>query len=141
MIKYGIIPPERAGPQYVDRAKERRQLHQQPSKPRQGVQGSKGNFKQSQKPSFQQEVEDEQKEAAPSKAAAMMSRMGWSAGQGLGADNSGTAAPIETALYAQGVGLGAAGGKMGDAVEEAERLTKGEYNSKDKIRERFEALS
>lgn len=38
-------------------------------------------------------------------------------------------APIATDMYVQGVGLGAQGGKIGDAVDEAERNTKGAMGS------------
>jgi hypothetical protein len=43
------------------------------------------------------------------------------------------------------VGLGAQGGKVGDAVEEAQRQTKGSYadflnKTRDKAKERFESM-
>ncbi len=37
-------------------------------------------------------------------------------------------APISQDIYVAGVGLGAQGGKLGDAVVEAERNTKGRYD-------------
>ncbi len=53
--------------------------------------------------------------------------------------------PIETNMYVQGVGLGAAGGKVGDAVLEAERNTGGGYRAfqertREGAKERFERL-
>lgn len=71
--------------------------------------------------------------------------MGWSAGEGLGAQGTGMVAPVATDLYVQGVGLGALGGKVGDAVEEAGRNTKGDYalfaeRTRDRVKERFDRL-
>ena len=82
----------------------------------------------------------------PSKGASLLGKMGWSAGEGLGAQGTGMTAPIATDMYVQGVGLGAQGGKIGDASEEAERNTKGGYGdflerTKDKAKERFERMA
>ena len=82
---------------------------------------------------------------APSKGASLLGKMGWAAGEGLGAQGKGMTAPITTDMYVQGVGLGAQGGKMGDAAEEAERNTKGGYGdflerTKEGAKERFERL-
>ncbi|KAK5117449.1 hypothetical protein LTR85_008834 [Meristemomyces frigidus] len=57
----------------------------------------------------------------------MLQKAGWTAGQGLGSGDGsmGRAAPIEQMVYAAGVGLGHEGGRVGEAVEEAARLTKG----------------
>ena len=54
-------------------------------------------------------------------------------------------APISTELYAEGVGLGMEGAKLGDAAEEAARATKSDYKAfvgmtKDKARERYEKM-
>ena len=54
-------------------------------------------------------------------------------------------APIATDMYVAGVGLGAEGGKVGDAVEEAGRSTRGSYSeflekTRDKARGRFEEM-
>ncbi|KAI1497913.1 hypothetical protein F5X99DRAFT_395324 [Biscogniauxia marginata] len=125
---------------YRDRAKERRMAHNQPSKPkphlpRKNVPGPK--------------EPDEAKEASVkptiSKGAGLLAKMGWSSGEGLGAEGSGRTSVIETTAYTPGVGLGAEGGKIGDAAEEAARATKNDYadfvsKAKDKARERYERM-
>jgi RNA-binding protein 5/10 len=88
---------------------------------------------------------EEEKPAVPSKGASLLGKMGWSAGQGLGAQGTGMMTPIATDVYAQGVGLGAEGGKRGNAIVEAERNTKGGYEAflertKDGAKARFESL-
>lgn len=80
--------------------------------------------------------------ASSSKGAALLGKMGWAQGQALGANGTGMAAPIETNLYATGVGLGADGGKIGDALEEANKNTKDSgrayiQNAKEKARARY----
>jgi hypothetical protein len=82
---------------------------------------------------------------AMSKGAALLGKMGWSAGQGLGAEGTGRTEAIQTELYAQGVGLGAQGGKRGDAVEEANKSTGGGYaafvaDAKERAKRRFESM-
>lgn len=82
----------------------------------------------------------------PSKGASLLGKMGWSAGEGLGAQGTGRTETIATDMYKQGVGLGAQGGKIGDAVDEADRNTKGGYGdflerTKDKAKERFESMT
>ncbi len=82
---------------------------------------------------------------APSKGASLLGKMGWSAGEGLGAQGTGVTASIATDMYVQGVGLGAMGGKIGSAEEEAERNTKGGYaefaeRTRDRAKERFEKM-
>ncbi|KAI9778278.1 MAG: hypothetical protein M1839_008303 [Geoglossum umbratile] len=125
------------GPQYRDRAKERRSAFNQPTRP--VSEPNPGKVKQM-----------AEKEAAdpppPSKGAALLNKMGWTEGAGLGAQGTGMLAPIPTEMYVQGVGLGAAGGKLGDAVEEATRKTRGGYSeflerTRDKAKERFEGMS
>jgi hypothetical protein len=80
-----------------------------------------------------------------SKGAALLGKMGWSTGAGLGAQGTGITAPIQTEIYAAGVGLGAEGGKLGDAAEEADRNTRGGYaefveRAKDKAKERYQSM-
>ncbi len=71
--------------------------------------------------------------------------MGWSAGEGLGAQGTGVTVPVATDMYVQGVGLGAQGGKVGDALDEAGRNTRSGYEgfaerTREKAKERFEKL-
>ena len=126
---------------YRDRAKERRQAFNQPKQP------AAQHNRASKDPSAVSSPAKDKEDPAPtqSKGAALLGKMGWTAGEGLGAQGTGRTAAITTELYTQGVGLGAQGGKVGDAVEEADRQTKGSYadflsKTKDKAKERFESL-
>jgi RNA-binding protein 5/10 len=126
---------------YRDRAKERRQAFNQPKQP--AAQHNRAPKDPRTGPSPTKDAED----SAPiqSKGAALLGKMGWTAGEGLGAQGTGRTAAITTEVYTQGVGLGAQGGKVGDALEEADRQTKGNYadflsKTKDKAKERFESL-
>ncbi|ATZ51024.1 hypothetical protein BCIN_06g04710 [Botrytis cinerea B05.10] len=129
---------------YRDRAKERRQAFNQPKQPAAQHSKSKTPSSTTSPPSHK----DEQSEhVAPvqSKGAALLGKMGWNAGEGLGAQGTGRTEAIATELYTQGVGLGAEGGKLGDAMKEAERQTKGDYKAfvgrtKEKAKERYETL-
>ena len=121
-----------AGDSYVDRAALRRQQFAQPRQPKQG-----------QKRKSPESEQEEYFKPAENKAAKMLEKMGWSAGQGLGAEGTGRTEAIVTELYAAGVGLGAEGGKVGDAVEEANKATGSTYadfleQGKQKARQRFE---
>ena len=128
---------QQAGTEYRDRAQERRQTF--------GSTKSKAKDKpsKSQPPA---EAEEQAATSAMSKGASLLGKMGWSAGSGLGAQGTGITAPVATDLYVQGVGLGAQGGKVGDAVEEAGRNTRGRYDeflekTKDNARERYERMA
>ncbi|TLD22438.1 hypothetical protein PspLS_08143 [Pyricularia sp. CBS 133598] len=141
LVKLGKTPiqmrPKESGNQYRDRARERRKAFGPSTK-------AKSGQSQPKKDGVKKE-EAAPKEKQPSKGAALLSKMGWTAGQGLGADGSGRAEAIRTEMYRPGVGLGAEGGKVGDAAEAASRNTKGVYDdfvkvTKDKARERFEKL-
>jgi RNA-binding protein 5/10 len=121
---------------YRDRAKERRQAFNQPKQP----------APQNHRPKDAKvESPKEEEKPIPSKGAALLGKMGWIAGEGLGAQGTGRTEAITTELYTQGVGLGAVGGKVGDAAEEAQRQTKGSYSdflnkTREKAKERFESL-
>lgn len=122
--------------EYRDRARERRAAF-----------GASKKISLPLKKSASKPEEDDQEDPVPasSKGASLLGKMGWSAGEGLGAQGTGMTAPIATDMYVQGVGLGAQGGKLGDAVGEAERNTKGDYSdflkqTKDKAKERFEKM-
>ncbi|KAH6671756.1 hypothetical protein B0J14DRAFT_80316 [Halenospora varia] len=123
---------------YRDRAKERRQAFNQPKQPaaqhNRPPKAAEGN-----------EVAKKEEAPVPSKGASLLGKMGWTAGEGLGAQGTGRTEVISTELYSQGVGLGAVGGKIGDAAEEAQRQTVGSYadflnKTKDKAKERYESL-
>jgi len=133
-------PPNRDRPErYRDRARERRVQFNQPGKP-----GAPPPAKARARRDKPDEAAPK-KAAGPSKGASLLNKMGWTAGQGLGAEGTGRTEAIATDLYAPGVGLGAEGGRVGDAAEEAAKKTGGTYASfvqdtKDKARARFEKL-
>ncbi|PLB52578.1 rna-binding protein [Aspergillus steynii IBT 23096] len=128
LIKHGIVPQP---PEYRDRARERRKAF--------------GASKTSAKKSAPPPKEEEPPAEPTSKGASLLSKMGWSAGSGLGAQGTGMTAPIATEVYAQGVGLGAQGGKLGDAAEEAGRNTRNRYDeflekTRQTARDRYEQM-
>lgn len=139
MLKAGFpLVPQEDTQEYRDRAKERRAAFG----------ASKKTLLPLKKSVTQPEGHDAQNDQdpdpvpPPSKGASLLGKMGWSAGEGLGAQGTGMIAPVATDMYVQGVGLGAEGGKIGDAAEEAERNTKGGYErflerTKDMAKERF----
>ncbi|KAG2024685.1 hypothetical protein GB937_003382 [Aspergillus fischeri] len=129
LIKHGIV---QSTAEYRDRARERRKAF-----------GSSRTSTKA-KPAAPKE-EDEPPVETTSKGASLLSKMGWSAGSGLGAQGTGMTAPIATEVYAQGVGLGAQGSKLGDAVEEAGRNTRNRYDeflekTRQTARERYERM-
>ena len=150
--------------EYRDRAKERRVTFNQPKQPgfnqfslpskNPGASNTPPNAKSASPPAAQSapkpsaSSDDVAAEPAPakSKGASLLGKMGWTAGEGLGAEGrQGATAPIKTEMYEPGVGIGAEGGKVGDAVEEATRNTGGSYadfaeRAKDKARARYEKL-
>lgn len=124
--------------EYRDRAKERRKIY--------GVVNKKGELVNN-RPRSSHASSDDEGPAAPaqSKGASLLSKMGYTAGQGLGASGEGMTALISQNVYVAGVGLGAQGGKVGDAVEQAEMNTKGDYASwaergKQGARERYSRM-
>ena len=114
------VQPQQTNAEYRDRAKERRKAF--------GVVNKKGEVVQSASKAARAASDEEETVVPNSKGAALLERMGYTAGQGLGASGSGMMAPINQDVYVAGVGLGAQGGKLGDAVVEAERNTKGDYS-------------
>ncbi|KAI9877440.1 MAG: hypothetical protein M1830_003897 [Pleopsidium flavum] len=127
--------PAEGTSEYRDRAKERRLAFGPPKK---------ANTASKSEP-IQPTPAEIDAPPAPSKGAFLLGKMGWSAGEGLGVQGTGMVAPVATDMYVQGVGLGAQGGKVGDAVDEASRNTKGGYSeflerTKDKAKERFERM-
>ena len=139
MVKAGIslTAVSEESSEYRDRAKERRAAF--------GA-GKKISLPLKKSATQPEEETKDERAPVPSKGASLLGKMGWSAGEGLGAQGTGMTAPIATDMYVQGVGLGAQGGKIGDASEEAERNTKGSYGeflerTKDKAKERFERMA
>ncbi|KAL8667204.1 MAG: hypothetical protein Q9202_000777 [Teloschistes flavicans] len=140
MTKAGLLiaSSQEETSEYRDRAKERRAAFGATKKI------SLPLKKQSSQPEKAESDEAEQP-AMPSKGASLLGKMGWSAGEGLGAQGTGRKEAIATEMYVQGVGLGAQGGKIGDAVDEAARNTNGSYGdflerTRDKAKERFESM-
>ena len=145
MAKAGVVArsspaadDDETSSEYRDRAKERRQAFGVSKKI------SLPMKKSANRP--EDDKNDDNASPVPSKGASLLGKMGWSAGEGLGAQGTGMTAPIATDVYMQGVGLGAQGGKIGDAASEAEKNTKGSYSeflerTKDKAKERFEKMA
>ncbi|KAJ7172735.1 hypothetical protein C8R46DRAFT_1190468 [Mycena filopes] len=65
----------------------------------------------------------------------LLKMMGWTEGTGLGTSGEGRVDPISTAVYAQGVGLGASKGK--DIAKYTEGATSYVHLAKDAARERY----
>ena len=136
MVKAGIPSTSQEDTQeYRDRAKERRAAF--------GASKKTSLPLKKPLPSMEDGQDDKDSDPVqPSKGASLLGKMGWSAGEGLGAQGTGMTVPVATEMYVQGVGLGAQGGKIGDAAEEADRNTKGGYGgflerTRDKAKERF----
>ncbi|KAG5922904.1 hypothetical protein E4U42_005159 [Claviceps africana] len=140
-------------PQYRDRAKERRDIYNQPDRPAgppaaAAAASSSSSSTSTTKPRSEGATKstDQAAKAGPSKGAGMLAKMGWTSGAGLGANGDGRTEAIATNAYQAGVGLGAAGGNLGDAVELAEKKTTNKYSDylttvQDKARERYNQLS
>lgn len=126
--------------QYRDRAKERRDIYNQPNRP--ASQPAKPKSSEVKKP-----VEESKPPAkVASKGAGMLAKMGWTSGSGLGANGDGRTEAIATNAYQEGVGLGADGSNLGDAAELAEKKTTGTYSDylssvQDKARERYNQMN
>lgn len=138
LLQAGIVPVAvEESPEYRDRAKERRAAFGASKKISLPLkkQASKPDLKTKDDPTPTQ-----------SKGASWLGKMGWSAGEGLGAKGTGRTEVVTPEMYAKGVGLGAQGGKIGDAAGEADRMTKGNYSgfleqTKAKAKERFEGMA
>ncbi|KAM6523733.1 hypothetical protein FSOLCH5_004346 [Fusarium solani] len=131
-----------AASQYRDRAKERRDAYNQPTKP---TPAPHGKPKPVSKPVSKPEEPAPPAKPAQSKGAGMLAKMGWATGAGLGANGDGRTDVIVTNAYQEGVGLGAEGGNLGDAAQLAERKTKNSYADyvntvQDKARERYNKM-
>ncbi|KAI5777366.1 hypothetical protein EDC01DRAFT_678817 [Geopyxis carbonaria] len=121
--------------EYRDRAKERRQVFGRSNSP------SKASRKKSKSP---EKGTKEEAEVQPSKGASLLGKMGWTAGQGLGAGGDGRTEHVVAEMYASGVGLGMHGAKVGD-VEEISKATGSGYTNfvektKQRAKERYEGM-
>ncbi|KAA6408327.1 MAG: rna-binding [Lasallia pustulata] len=96
--------------EYRDRAKERRAAFGASKKVSLPLKKDRVSEPQS---TPADDANDEPAVPLPSKGASLLGKMGWSAGEGLGATGSGRTAPIAPEMYVQGVGLGAQGGRWG----------------------------
>ncbi|KAI5852560.1 hypothetical protein DFP73DRAFT_470835 [Morchella snyderi] len=101
-----------ATPEYRDRAKERRQVFGK-SAPAGASAGAGAGAAKKESPQPEAEVV-----VAQSKGAALLGKMGWTSGQGLGASGEGRTEHVVAEMYTQGAGLGMKGARVGD-VEEA----------------------
>ncbi|KIM60637.1 hypothetical protein SCLCIDRAFT_1216693 [Scleroderma citrinum Foug A] len=102
-------------PKYRDRASERRIMHNQPEIPMPENNGAVAKKKRhiegpppppSPPPPSVAPAQDDANVGNK-----LLKMMGWKEGSGLGTDGDGRVDPIQTAIYAQGVGLGASKGK------------------------------
>lgn len=133
--------------EYRDRAQERRAAFNQPKQPGFKLPGKGASTSTSSPdvidPNISQAAEQNDSLPAPlSKGASLLAKMGWTAGDGLGATGTGSTTIIETDLYLAGMGLGMEGGLLGKAMEEAAIATRGDYRefaekTREKARERF----
>ncbi|KAF8522115.1 hypothetical protein BU17DRAFT_45113 [Hysterangium stoloniferum] len=103
-------PPQ---PKYRDRASERRVLHNQPDVPLPEPSGSTSQKRTATPPA---PPPPPPPPVHPGKdenniGNKLLKKMGWAEGTGLGTGGEGRVEPIATAIYAQGVGLGASKGK------------------------------
>ncbi|KAI6791963.1 hypothetical protein KC363_g6769 [Hortaea werneckii] len=130
--------------QYRDRAAERRREQAQTGIKENVSFSLKGNKASAAKKSSP--AAPEPSKPTYGKGMNLLQKAGWSAGQGLGSQGEGMAAPIDQAVYAAGVGLGHESSKKGDAVEEAEKMTKGDRGgfleaTKRVARERYDRMN
>ena len=128
--------PKNAGAEYRDRAKERRDAFGPSTGPPAG-----GQKKAKAKAAAAPVVAEEPKQ---NKGAALLGKMGWSQGQGLGATGEGRTEHVVADMYQAGAGLGMKGAKVGD-VEEAVKGSAGGYQefvrkTKERAKERYEEM-
>lgn len=120
-----MIAPSSPPKEFRDRAKERRKQHGSTAPP-------------SKNPGSRPKARSPSPPPEPGIGAKLLAKAGYTAGAGLGATGTGITAPIETQMYRQGVGLGAEGGKMGDAHTVAQQ---GYLESvQESARDRYKAL-
>ncbi|CCM06718.1 uncharacterized protein FIBRA_09009 [Fibroporia radiculosa] len=126
-------------PRYRDRASERRVMHNQPDAPLPTeLSKSTGKRKQAEGPPRPPTpppppVNPGQDENNVGNK--LLKMMGWKEGTGLGTDGEGRVDPVQTAIYAQGVGLGASKGK--EVGKYAEGYSGYVHMAQDAARERY----
>ena len=132
--------------QFRDRAAERRQAFTRPALSEQQPQQQSSRVD---RPRLPADDDPEPGMHRPNKGASLLAKVagaeGYAEGKGLGSSgNEGRTGLVEQGLYATGVGLGAEGGRLGDAVEVADKKTTGESvgtgRGKGKARERWERM-
>ncbi|EAU88125.2 hypothetical protein CC1G_03797 [Coprinopsis cinerea okayama7 len=111
-------PAKEEPPKYRDRASERRTLFNQPEAPlpehiasNGSVVGKKRYAEGPPRPPTPPPPPLNPGQDESNVGNKLLKMMGWKEGTGLGAEGEGRTDPIETAIYAQGVGLGASKGK------------------------------
>lgn len=122
--------PEDQTPKYRDRASERRVMHNQPDAPVSSSNtgdGIAGNGRRS-APGPSKPPSPPPPPLHPGRDESnvgnkLLKMMGWTEGTGLGTNGEGRVDPIQTAIYVQGVGLGASKGK------DIESISAGGYSS------------
>jgi RNA-binding protein 5/10 len=130
-----------SGPKYRDRASERRIMHNQPDVPLpEGVEDKRKQRRAAEGPT--RPPTPPPPPINPGKDESnvgnkLLRMMGWKEGTGLGVDGEGRVDPVQTAIYATGVGLGASKGKEVGKYQEGYA---GYVNmAKDSARERYES--
>ncbi|KAF3903355.1 hypothetical protein AA313_de0209449 [Arthrobotrys entomopaga] len=137
-IRRGYDGAEDGNKGYRDRAKERRTIHSQPANP-----GAARGQQKAKEAAAARESPEKEVKAPINRGANLLSKMGWTEGRGLGAQETGITTPIVAEMYVEGVGLGASGGKVGDIIDGAPEA--GNYQgfverTKEKARGRYEEL-
>ncbi|KAG6376045.1 hypothetical protein JVT61DRAFT_2013 [Boletus reticuloceps] len=126
-------------PKYRDRASERRIMHNQPDVPlpeNTTTVSKKKRFAEGPPP----QPSPPPAPLAPGKdennvGNKLLKMMGWKEGSGLGTDGDGRIDPVQTAIYAQGVGLGAS--KAKEFGKYAEGYSGYVHMAQDAARERY----
>ncbi|EFX01910.1 RNA-binding protein [Grosmannia clavigera kw1407] len=137
--------PDLASTRYRDRARERRLAFGQKGVPASRKRIAKTAATAVSKDTAAVTTATAAAVSSATKGAAMLGKMGWTAGQGLGAQGTGLTEAIAAAAYLPGVGLGAHGGKLGDAADVAARRTESRYadfveQTQETARQRYLAL-
>jgi len=124
-----------ASSEYRDRAKERRQVFGPSTDPSAPSSDSRNRSAKSSSPETHATTEP------INKGAALLGKMGWTQGKGLGATGEGRTEHVIAEKYTAGAGLGMIGAKVGD-VEEVAKAGGGRYDdfvkrTKDRAKERY----